>query len=280
MSRIGKAVLPLLVAVAAGLPAPAAAACSNAMVDVGSSRLWTDLQGTGPVTVVFEAGNGNDSSVWSAITPRIREAGVRTFVYDRAGLGKSGPPPATYSIDEEVGRLARLLRFCGVDGPIILVGASHGGTISTIMAAENRQVAGIVLVDAVIAEVATDAWADLLRSSARPDYPEVRKAAPALAAAVIPVIEAMPATAVRLRAAELPANLPIIDIVADKKAVPGNDAKADADWIAGHAEFVRKGGNREAILAKGSGHKVMTDKPDVVVDAIKSMITRLQAGAG
>jgi pimeloyl-ACP methyl ester carboxylesterase len=268
----------LLLTIAASTAVPATARCAGELVEVGGSKLWTDLQGTGPITVVFEAGNGNDSSVWSAITPGVRAAGVRTLVYDRAGLGNSGPPPATYTIDEEVGRLASLIKTCGVDEPIILVGASHGGTISTILAADNRQIAGMVLVDAVIANVATDDWANLLRDSARPDYADVRKEAPALAAAVIPVIEAMPETAKRLRASKLPQDLPIIDIVADKKAVPGNDANADAAWVAGHAAFAREGENRRAVLATGSGHKVMTDKPDVVVDAIKQMITQVQSG--
>jgi pimeloyl-ACP methyl ester carboxylesterase len=277
VSYASKLILPLLAALATGLATPALARCSEQLVDIDSSRLWVDLQGSGAITVVFEAGNGNDSTAWSAVAPRVRAAGVRTLVYDRAGLGKSGPPPASYTIDEEVGRLKQLLRHCEVTGPIILVGASHGGTISSIMAAENPQIRGMVLVDAVIAEVATDAWANLLRDSARPDYADVRKEAPALAAAVIPVVEAMPATAVRLRNVKLPENLPIIDIVADKAAVPGKDTKADADWVAAHAAFAGNGRNREAVLATGSGHKVATDKPDVVVDAIVRMVRRLSA---
>jgi hypothetical protein len=133
----------------------------------------------------------------------------------------------------------------------------------------------MVLLDAVIAELATDAWANLLRGTARPDYPEVRKKVPTLAAAVIPVIEVMPAIMVRLRSVKLPENLPIIDIVADKAAVPGKDAKADADWVAAHAAFVANGRNREAFLAKCNGHKVAIDKPDVVVDATVRMIALL-----
>lgn len=92
--------------------------------------------------MTFESGNGNDSSVWSAVAPQVRAAGARTLVYDRVGLGKSGPLPASYSIDEEVGRLKQLLRHCDVTGPIILVGASHGETNSAIVAANNRQIKG------------------------------------------------------------------------------------------------------------------------------------------
>jgi pimeloyl-ACP methyl ester carboxylesterase len=141
-------------------------------------------------------------------------------------------------------------------------------------------VKGLVLVDAVIPQVASAAWARQLRQAARKDYVEVRREAPALAAAVIPVIEAMPASARALRASRLPSRLPIIDIVADKAAVPGNDARADADWVAGHSAFVAGRPEREAVLAVGSGHKIMVDKPGVVVSAIIRMLARISGGQG
>jgi pimeloyl-ACP methyl ester carboxylesterase len=259
---------------AAAVSAPSAGRCAGELVPAGNARLWANLQGAGNITVVFESGNGNDSTVWTDIAPRVRAAGVRTLVYDRAGLGKSGPPPHSYSIGEEVVRLQALLQACGVGGPIMMVGASHGGSISLLLAARDRRIKSLVLVDAVIPDVATDAWAQQLRTAARKDYVEVRREVPAMAAAVIPVIEAMPATARQLRRARLPAGLPIIDIVADKAAVPGNDPKADADWIAGHRNFVARGRNRSSVLAVGSGHKVMIDKPDFVVAAILQMIAR------
>lgn len=272
----------LLVALALVMAAPATARCQGEQMAVGGSQLWAEVAGHGPITVVFESGNGNDSSVWSAVTPKVQAAGARTLVYDRAGLGKSGPPPVGGSIGGEVARLRDVIRACGIVGPVILVGASHGGSIGLLLAARDAQVKGLVLVDAVIPQVATSTWARQLREAARKDYAEIRREAPALGAAVIPVIEAMPATARRLRAARLPAGLPMIDIVADKAAVPGKDARADADWVAGHRAFVAGRPEREAVLAVGSGHKIMVDKPDVVVAAIIRMLTRIAGvdGAG
>ena len=80
-----------------------AANCSPAVLDIHGNKIWMNEEGKGNITVVFEAGFGNDSSVWSQITPRIQAAGVQTFVYDRAGMGKSTINTSTpYSIDNDV----------------------------------------------------------------------------------------------------------------------------------------------------------------------------------
>lgn len=249
--------------------------CAGTHVAAGGASLWADLQGEGPLTVVFEAGNGNDSTVWSAVAPRVRALGIRTLVYDRAGLGRSGPLPAGYSIESEVGRLRSLLDICDVEGPILFVGASYGGAIGLLTAAADARIAGMVLVDAVVPEVATEKWAIEFRDAARPDYAAVRKEAPALAAAVIPLVEAMPQTATLLRQAQI-ADIPIIDIVADKTAVPGKDAEADKAWVSAHADFAAKGRNRSAVLATGSGHRIMIDKPEVVITAIAELAGSLE----
>ena len=67
----------------------AAGSCSPALLKIDGNQIWVSRQGQGNLTVVFEAGFGNDSNVWSQITPKTQAAGVQTFVYDRAGMGKS-----------------------------------------------------------------------------------------------------------------------------------------------------------------------------------------------
>lgn len=49
MSRVCRVVLPLLIALAAGLGAPATARCSEQLVAINGSQLWADLQGNGPL---------------------------------------------------------------------------------------------------------------------------------------------------------------------------------------------------------------------------------------
>ncbi|HLJ90237.1 MAG TPA: alpha/beta hydrolase [Candidatus Angelobacter sp.] len=77
--------------------------CAQSLVSIDGNRIWVDKAGSGNVTVVFESGFGNDSTVWSQIAPRIRAAGFRTFVYDRAGMGQSSLNEATpFSLENDV----------------------------------------------------------------------------------------------------------------------------------------------------------------------------------
>ena len=124
-ATLGSAALCWLAVVAS----PAQANCGRGLIGPGKAdRLWVDDQGAGPITAVFESGNGNDSTVWEVITPRVRALGVRTFAYDRAGLGRSDPAPATYTVEAELGRLQRVLRLCQVTGPILFVAHSYAAT--------------------------------------------------------------------------------------------------------------------------------------------------------
>ena len=63
------------------------------------------VAGDGAPTVVFDGDGAADYSVWANIEPEVRRrVGVRTAVYDRAGLGKSDVAPGPYRIDEEAAR--------------------------------------------------------------------------------------------------------------------------------------------------------------------------------
>ena len=258
----------LLITLLASLPAMAA--CTNESVDIGGRRIWVDSEGTGDVTVVFEAGGGNDSSVWAQIAPRIRAAGVRTFVYDRAGLGRSELGPTPYSINDEVHALRSALTACGIKGPVILAAHSYGGFISLLTASMDPRVAGVVLVDAVVPKATPESEVRAILAEYRPQYDELRREAPELAKAMIPLMEAIPATVEKLDAARLPERLPIIDIVAENTTT--NTPQTAAIWRKAHAEFAAHNRSRKAVFAAGSSHKVMKDRPDIVVDAILQMI--------
>jgi len=68
--------------------------------------LWSSARGAGSPTVVFEAGGGEDSSVWNELEPEARgRYAVRTMLYDRAGLGRSPSSPPPYRIDGEADAL-------------------------------------------------------------------------------------------------------------------------------------------------------------------------------
>lgn len=253
-----------------GITNPSNTLCSNQLVMVNGKNMWVDLEGNGQPTVVFEAGGGNDSSVWSTISPKIRALGVRTFVYDRAGLGKSDVDPSPYSIQREVKSLRQAMDHCMVKGRIIIVAHSYGGFLSLLTASENPRVKGLVLLDAVVPGFYTPARTNALLQEYRPQYAELRSKAPQLALAMIPMMEAYPSTAVTLDQALLPRGLPVIDIVAEHPF--GNTPDDINAWKEAHTKFVTADSHREAIEALGSSHHIEVDEPDVVVNAISKMV--------
>ena len=246
------------------------------MVGAGSSgRLWVEDEGSGPATIVLEAGNGNDSTVWHAIVPRLRVLGVRVLSYDRIGLGRSDAAPSTSSVQAEVRRLRQLLRTCRVTGPIVFVAHSYGGALGLMLAEHDHQSRGMVLVDAIVPGAMSERMIDKALAEVRPQYTAFRQQEPLRAGALIPLMEAMPVTRRRFLKVKVSPALPIIDIVADHGAGGSDDQESIADWRAAHAAFVAGNSHRQAVLAVSSGHKVMLHRPDIVVDAIRRMLVSL-----
>lgn len=265
--------LGLFASLALLTPPRSLAACAGASMDIGGRHLWVDVEGQGKLTVVFESGGGNDSTVWADITPRIRAAGARTFVYDRAGLGRSDLGPDPYSADDEVKALRNALTHCDIAGPIIIAAHSYGGLLSLLTAAQDKRVIGVVLIDALVPKATPKSEVDAILAEYRPQYAELRAQAPELAKAMIPFMEAYPMSIAHLDAAKIPLHLRIIDIVAEHTV--SNTVHTAEIWYKAHNEFVANNKSREKILAIGSSHKVIKDQPELVVTAIVRMISLL-----
>jgi pimeloyl-ACP methyl ester carboxylesterase len=238
--------------------------------------LWSEVRGDGSPTVVFEAGGGEDSSVWGGLEAEVRgREGVRTFVYDRAGLGRSAPTPPPYRIDDEADALREKLDRHGVAAPVVLVAHSYGGFVATLVAAADERIAGVVLVDTNLASYFDGQRLEQLLATYRPQYPELERAAPELARVMIPLMEAYPATVERLRGVDIPHEIPTIDISAERTWV---DAPEDVEaFRQAHRDFVAASPEREAVFARDSGHHVMHDRPDVVLEAITRVVAKVRS---
>lgn len=122
--------------------------------DAGSSTASTPQSvvevveyGTGPATVVFESGLGDDWQPWEYVA---REVSTRalTFAYSRPGYGQSEPSPAQRDALHIVEELRALLASRSLAPPYVLVGHSLGGTYMELFAkAYPEEVSGVVLVE-------------------------------------------------------------------------------------------------------------------------------------
>jgi pimeloyl-ACP methyl ester carboxylesterase len=252
--------------------APSSTEPAKPHTDVEGPSLWVQVAGQGDPTVVFEAGEGDDSTIWEKTEAAIRlPNGVRTVLYDRAGLGKSGPTSGPYRIDDEVTALKQALDRFSIRGPIVLVAHSYGGIVATLVAATDKRVAGVVLLDAYVREMFEGDAGSYLMTKATQSLEAVERSKPASAPVMSPLIRAFPETARRMRSIAFPAQIPTIDIVSEKW---GESEEEAAAVRRAHAAFASASPEREGIVAARSGHYVMNDRPDLVADAIARIVRR------
>jgi pimeloyl-ACP methyl ester carboxylesterase len=117
------------------------------LIDVGGRRLHLHCSGSGPPTVVIEAGASAFAIDFALVQPEVAKV-TRVCSYDRAGSGWSDARPDVETPIRVVRDLRSLLDAAGEQGPFVLVGASRGGLYVRLFQAEYpAAVAGLVLVD-------------------------------------------------------------------------------------------------------------------------------------
>lgn len=118
------------------------------LVDIGNGRkLNLFCMGSGPQTVIFDAGGSDWSVVWALVQPRVATH-ARACSYDRAGMGYSDPSDSPRSSMAIVDDLHKLLQAAKIATPVVMVGHSMGGfDVKLHAAVYPEDVAGLVLVD-------------------------------------------------------------------------------------------------------------------------------------
>ena len=118
------------------------------LIDIGHGRfLNLRCSGSGPQTVLLEAGALNDSSTWFKVQPLLA-AHARVCAYDRAGFGFSSEGPMPRDLDADVADLHTLIQRAGLATPLVMVGHSLGSNIVRQYASRYpADVSAMVLLD-------------------------------------------------------------------------------------------------------------------------------------
>jgi len=118
------------------------------LVEVGTHKMFLNCTGKAPgPTVIFEAGTGDSSEVWSAVQTQVEQF-ASVCSYDRLGLGRSDKLAVAHTADEIVADLHGLLHAASVREPYVLVAHSIGGIYTRKYTdLYPAEVAGVVLVD-------------------------------------------------------------------------------------------------------------------------------------
>lgn len=309
MTRRRFTVVLSAVMVASGLCAVPAANAStgdvNGLIDIGGGRsIFTECRGTGSPTVILMPGKGNGAQDWlevldpddpaleapgddlaagfgnliasdAAVLPSVARF-TRVCTYDRPdvrvdGADISTPRSQPHTVDLDVGDLQALLAALADPGPYVLVAHSYAGAIATLYARTHPDtIAGLVMVDAL---------SEHIESVISPDKLANWDAGNATTSAQlregVQVIDAFS----RIRAAPPMPAVPTVVLSADKPwrtdLLPPDATQGEqvdfADWLAGQQRLADALGV-ELVSETRSGHDIYLYRPQLVVDAVASVV--------
>lgn len=119
----------------------------GSLVDVNGYKMHLYCQGDGSPAVIFESGLNDSWLSWYRVQPSIAKL-TRVCSYDRASVGWSDAQPETPDSRNIALHLHRLLQNAGVKPPYVLVGHSIGGIhVRVYQNMYPSEVVGMVLVD-------------------------------------------------------------------------------------------------------------------------------------
>jgi pimeloyl-ACP methyl ester carboxylesterase len=280
------------------------------LVSVGDHKLNIHSSGTAKPVVVFESGlDIGGSLVWSKVQPEISKFSTAVS-YDRAGVlwSERGSNPKTCEVMAE--ELYTLLKNSNHPGPYILVGHSMAGyMLRSFIKNHSDEVAGIVFVDVshpdqlnrfpkeIRAMMSTPpGWITILKSSvgitrwfaSQERYPATLENDPInnITNAYMP--RSLPAVMEELTNFEKLGNeagaissfgdIPLIVITGTGEQRMDEFTNKDLGekfikaWMEMQTELLSLSSDSRQIKANKSGHYVQLEQPELVIEAVRSLI--------
>jgi pimeloyl-ACP methyl ester carboxylesterase len=243
---------------------------TDTLVDVGGYRLhFRILPGKG-IPILFDAGGGDDGTVWDSLLPPIAAmTGAPLITYDRPGFGKSEIDARTTDIDSHgildgIEGLEAGLRSLGYGGNIVLVAHSYGALYATLYASRHPSlVRAAVLIDGSTACWFDSAFmANFVNERNKQDTVKAKAENPGS----YYQSANLPKTVAFMRSVTFPSTIPVTDLVSQYP--PFSDSSDVARWKNCHRDFVAGYPNREGITAYGTRHYIYRDDPALVIQAI------------
>lgn len=279
------------------------------LVDVGGYRMHLYCIGQGSPTVVLEAGLGDTWLTWYKVQPMIARV-TRACSYDRSGMGWSDPSPYPRTSKVFAEELHRLLHYARIPRPFVLVGHSLGGmTVRMYTSLYRDDVSAVVLLDSAYPDQDERLPVEVEQSNARflrdqtfkedtmffglprlmgwcgDGSPEVRSALRAVDCRVGPWKEHLAEynsrrdSSDQVRSAGTFGNIPLVVLSADPDKFyvgpglsPNVSKRMNEAWDAMQADLVNLSINGHRIIAKGSGHMIQWERPELVAEVVRKLI--------
>ncbi|MFE1073356.1 alpha/beta fold hydrolase [Streptomyces sp. NPDC058783] len=191
----------------------------------------------------------------------------RVCSYDRLGEGRSDKPaPGTLQTMDDTGALlTKVLDRLAGDRPVVLAGHSLGGYIAARYAPDHTdRVKGLVLLDATVPHLTRD-MNRTVPADATGTAAQLRAGALAVNEGQNPEQFVIADGPVR-SAGRIPVE--ILKHESQYAEVPQYGAALERMWAKGQHEWREISRNSRLTTAKGSGHYIHVDRPDLAIKAI------------
>ncbi|HYQ91917.1 MAG TPA: alpha/beta hydrolase, partial [Candidatus Competibacteraceae bacterium] len=253
-------------------------------------------QGRGSPTVLLDAGLGGAAIEWTRVQDSLAR-NTRVCAYDRAGYGDSDPGPPPRSSSRIAAELRTLLERARIRPPYLLVGHSFGGYNMRLFASlYPRDTAGLVLVDTpnerqidgilpgqLLGQLdSKNLWSQFWRPDwlARFSPKDLESIAPLFGMpaktlhAIVGELAAFNDSGNEVRAAALPAELPLVIIMHGQRILPAGawGDKLEQQWLDLQRQLAARQNHSTVIIAQESGHNIHFDQPEVIVAAVRQLL--------
>ena len=277
------------------------------LVDIGGYRLHLYCSGEGGPAVILDYGRVGSYLDWYYVQPQIARF-TRVCSYDRGGYGWSDPSPKPRLPSVMAEELHTLLTKAGEKPPFVLVGHSFGSFDVLMYAHEYREeVAGIVLVDGSHPDQhlpfrwRDKLWLRTMQFTAPFGLPRWRRWCGGGPPEIAPIRTAIfcrshvyrtdydqwvafPEGADEVRRLGTLGDLPLRVVSRDPDRRSGSNdptfSSREQHWFKLQQEFLQLSTSATHTIATGSGHDIMMDKPDVVVEAIRHTVEKARKRTG
>jgi pimeloyl-ACP methyl ester carboxylesterase len=275
---------------------------SGKRFDVGGYKMHIHCTGEGSPAVILESGLGDSYLSWRKVQPQIAKF-TRVCSYDRSGIGFSDSELEPRTSKVMAAELHTLLTAAGVAPPYVLVGHSMGGyNVRLFTSLYRNEVAGMVLVDVSHPDQQNrfppelkDMEGSWLREAEFLEYTmpfgvprllglcdddPVQRAAECnwhSAHEGVAELKSFSESAAQTAATGSLGDIPLVVLSHDPDKpsadLPPDLAKpTNAAWEKMQEELSQLSTRGTQVVAKNSSHYIQTDRPDMVLDAVRGVV--------